>query len=81
MTISQEQARKIAQEFVRTRLAECPVRLESPSPFARREQVRGRPCWAVVFDRITPSDVVVSPEQVIVLVDEVSGTAAFEHVL
>jgi hypothetical protein len=77
MTISQEQATKIAREFVRTQFAEYPVRLESPSPFAR--QVRGRPCWAVVFGRVTPSDVVLSPEEVIVLVDEVSGTAEFEN--
>ena len=76
MVVSKEHAVKIAQEFVRTRLPECPVRLDSP--FARREVIRDRYRWTVMFDRITPPDVVVSPGEVIVLVDEVTGTPEFE---
>jgi hypothetical protein len=79
MAISQEQATKIAQDFVRSRLAECPVRLDAP--FAHREQIGGRRYWAVVFDRVTPPDVVVSPEEVVVLVDEVSGTPEIQLVV
>ena len=76
--VSKEHAVKIAQEFVRTHLADCPVRLDSP--FARSESDGGRHRWAVMFDRVTPPDVVVSPEQIIVLVDE-SGSPEFEHVI
>jgi len=79
MPVSKEQATKIAQDFLRERLATCPVRLESP--FVRRKQMRGRHCWVVMFDRVTPPDVVVSPEEVIVLVDEAGGTAEIELAL
>jgi hypothetical protein len=76
--VSKEHAVKIAQEFVRTQLAHCPVLLDSP--FARSESVGGRHRWAVMFDRVTPPDVVVSPGEVIVLVDE-SGTPELDHVI
>ena len=74
MGVSQEHAVKIAQEFVSRRLPSCGVRLDSPA--ARREGSR----WAIIFERISSPDVVVSPAEVIVLVDE-SGAAELEHAL
>ena len=62
----------IAQQFVRTRLPEGSVRLDSP--FARRQAVGDCFRWSIMFDRITPPDVVVSPGEIIVLVDEATGT-------
>jgi len=77
--ISQQNAVKIAQEFVRARLPTCPVRLDSPS--ARRERGRDRHHWVIIFDRVLPPDVVQSPAEVIVLVDETSGTPELELAL
>ena len=41
----------------------------------------GATYWSVMFERETPEDVVVSPGEVIVFVDEESGRAAFYPVL
>ena len=70
---------KIAREFLQTRLPECPVLLDSP--FARREPVGDHHRWSVMFERVMPPDVVVSPGEVIVLVDEVTGAAEIEYVI
>ena len=75
--ISQQDAVKIAKEFVQTRIAACPVRLDSP--FVRREG--DRHCWVVMFERVLPPNVVQSPAEVIVLVDVRSGTPEFELAL
>jgi hypothetical protein len=77
--ISQQDAVKIAKEFVQARLSTCPVRLDSP--FARREPYGDRHRWVIMFERVLPSDVVQSPEKVIVLVDEASGTPEIELAL
>ncbi len=79
MPVSQDQAVNIAQEFLRPRLAECPVRLDSP--FARREAVGVGFRWVIMFGRVLPPDIVQSPAEVIVLVDETSGTPEIELAL
>ena len=76
MVVSKEHAVKIAQDFVRTQLPECPVRLDTP--FVRREVLGDGYRWAIMFERVTPPDVVVSPGEVIVLVDETTGKPEFE---
>ena len=70
---------KIAQEFLQTRLPECPVLLDSP--FARREPVGDHHRWSIVFERVMPPDVVVSPGEVAVLVDEASGLPELEQAI
>ena len=77
--ISQADAVKIAQGFIQTRLPTCPVRLGTPS--ARREAHGGGHRWRIMFDKVVPSDVVVSPEEVVVLVDEANGTPELELVV
>jgi len=77
--ISQQDAVKIAKEFVQARLPTCPVRLDSP--FTRREPDGDRHRWVIMFERVLPPDVVQSPAEVIVLVDETSGTPEFELAL
>jgi len=70
---------KIAQEFIQTRLPACPVHLDNP--FARREAHGRGHRWVIMFDKVVPPDIVVSPEEVIVLVDEASGTPDLELIL
>jgi hypothetical protein len=79
MRVSQEHAEKIAQVFMQAQLPMCPVRLDSP--FTRREEFEDRFRWVIMFERVLPPDVVVSPGEVIVLVDEASGMPKFEHVI
>ncbi len=70
---------KIALEFLQTRLPECPVLLGSP--YARREPVGDHHRWSIVFERVMPPDVIVSPGEVIVLVDEASGIPEFAQMI
>lgn len=77
--ISQQDAVKIAQEFVQARLPTCPVRLDSPS--AQRKRRGDRHHWVIMFERVLPTNVVQSPAEVIVLVDETSGTPELELAL
>lgn len=80
MSISQEQAIKIAQELLRSRNLEAEVHFESPS--ARLMKARdGKNEWCVIFNRVIPPDVVLSPEEIIVVVDEISGAARTEWTL
>ena len=79
MPVSQEHAVKIAREFLQTRLPECPVLLDSP--LARREPIGDHHRWLVLFERVMPPNVVVSPGEVIVLVDEASGIPEFAQTI
>ena len=85
MPVSKDQAIEIASAFVQQRQPGlCRGLLtashECGSPDTDRLGM-GATYWSVMFERATPDDLVVSPGEVIVLVDEQSGRAAFYPVL
>lgn len=84
MAFTKEQAVKAAREFLLRNAAgtDYPVREEPES--ARLETGDfgsslgvGKSYWSVVFEFETPNNIVVSPGEVIVLVDEQTGKVAF----
>ena len=79
MRVSREDAVKIAQDFVWNLLPTCPVRLDCP--LAQREEAGGCFYWVIVFDKVLSANVVESPGEIIVLVDETSGKPEFQYVI
>jgi hypothetical protein len=85
MPISKDKAIEIANAFVQQRQPGLCRGLLSASLECRGSGVErlgmGSTYWSVMFDRATSEDVIVSSGEVIVLVDEESGRAAFYPVL
>jgi hypothetical protein len=79
MPISQDHAVRIAQDFVQSKLSAGLVRLTARS--VQHESVGDVYRWVIMFDRVAPPDVVLSPGEIIVLVDEANGTPTFEYVI
>jgi hypothetical protein len=74
MPVSKEQAVKIARDFLQTRISGDSIRLEQPLSVQRENARRDTPAsWCVMFERIDPPNVVTSPGEVVVLVDEETG--------
>jgi hypothetical protein len=74
MPVSKEHAVKIAREFLETRMPEGAVRFGVPLSVRREETRKGSSGhWSIVFDHDEPPEVVSSPGEVIVHVDEETG--------
>ena len=81
MPMSQDQAIQIARAFVQQRhdLETDPLHYDSPTVRHKRGGYgtdhlgMGATYWSVMFERVEQEDVVMSPGEVIVLVDEESG--------
>ena len=89
MTVSKDQAIQIATDFVQQHQKSdpYPLRLETQTVrhcrggYGTDSLGMGATYWSVMFELATPDDVVVCPGEVIVLVDEESGRAAFHPLL
>src|ERR1051326_37618 len=85
MPVSQDQAVQIASDFVRQHRAPDAYALRAGAATARHERGgygtdrlgMGGAYWSVMFEIEVPEDVVVSPDVVIVYVDEETGRAEF----
>lgn len=81
MPVSQDQAIRIAREFVQQRRGPKAYPLHYESPTVQHERGgygtdrlgMGATYWTVMFELVEQPDVVVSPGEVIVYVDEESG--------
>jgi hypothetical protein len=74
MAVAREHAVKIAREYLQSRMAGGSARFDGPVS-VRREDARkgGTSHWSVMFERVEPPGVVLSPGEVIVHVDEETG--------